>query len=105
MVDHVEPRLVAASATGRRPQGVGLPLAQPHVDVEVVALLGPEHPRQRLPHHGLGVLFHRRWRDGVVELVSLGATHRDVLVGAGERCSQLLGSGTGQTDTGGGAPA
>ena len=76
VVDHVEPRLVAAAPARRRPQRVRLVLAQPQVDVEVVALLRPQHPGQRLAHHRCRVVADGRRGDGVVELVGLGAPLR-----------------------------
>ena len=90
VVDHVEPRLVAGPPPGRRPQRVDVALAQPAVDVEVVALLGPQHPGQRLAHDRLGIVGHRRRRDGLVELVRLGPPPRDQLIGVGERRHERL---------------
>ena len=50
VVDHVEPGLVPGPPPPGRAQRVGVVLAEPHVEVEVVALLRPQHPRQRLAH-------------------------------------------------------
>jgi len=47
-------------------------LLQPPVHVEVVVLLRPEHPGERLPVHAAFVLAHRRRGDPIVELVGLG---------------------------------
>ena len=89
MVEHVEPRLVAAAPLRRRPQRVRVPLTQPQVDVEVVALFGPQHSRQRLPHDRLGILAHGRRCDGVVELIRFGPPGRDQLAGPGKRRREL----------------
>ncbi len=90
VVEHVEPRLVAAPPPGRRSQRVEVALTQPAVHVEVIALLGPQHPRQGLAHDRLRVIGHRRRRDGLVELVRLGPPPRDQLVRAGERRRERL---------------
>jgi hypothetical protein len=60
-------------------------LAQPPVHVEVVALLGPQHPGQCLPHHPLGVVTDRRRGDGLVELVRLLAAPPEEFAGVAER--------------------
>ena len=70
---------------------MGTALAQPAVDVKVVTLLGPEHPRQRLAHHCFCVLIDRRRRDRIVELVRLSPSLRDQVTGAGKRRIELLG--------------
>ena len=44
VVDHVEPRFVPAARDVRAAKRVRAALAQPHVEIEVVALLRPEHP-------------------------------------------------------------
>src|SRR5262245_23866502 len=50
-VVHVMPLLVAGGVAAPGPERGGAPLLQPPVDVVVVELLGPEHPRERLAHH------------------------------------------------------
>ena len=53
---------------------------QPQIDVEVVELLAPEHPGQRLAHDGGGVGADPRRREGGVELVGLLAAEPEHLV-------------------------
>jgi hypothetical protein len=68
---------------------MGLVLAQPHVEVEVVGLLRPQHAGQRLAHDRGGVVADRRGRDRRVELVGLGAAGLDDRVEADEGVHQL----------------
>ena len=65
VVEHMEPRLVARAPPGRRTQGVEVALTQPAVHIEVIALLGPQHPRQGLAHDRLRIVGQptgARWR-------------------------------------------
>ena len=89
VVEHVEPRLVPGAMPDGRPQRVEAALPQPAVHVEVIALLGPQHPGQGLAHDCPRVVGHGRRRDGLVELVRLGPPLSDQLAGGGERLRQL----------------
>ena len=81
-VVHVVPVVVARGGLPRRLERVGPALLQPLVDVVVVELLGPEHPRQGLPHHVGRVGVQRGRDDGGVELVRLGPPRPEDLVEA-----------------------
>ena len=70
-VVHVVPVLVAGCNLPRRLEGVGPALLQPPVHVVVVELLGPEHARQRLPHHVRRVGVEGGRGDGRIEFVGL----------------------------------
>ena len=84
-VVHVVPVVVARGGLPRRLERVGPALLQPLVDVVVVELLGPEHPRQGLPHHVGRVGVQRGRDDGGVELVRLGPPRLEDLVEARRR--------------------
>ena len=75
-VVHVVPVVVARGGLPRRLERVGAALLQPLVHVVVVELLGPEHPRQGLPHDVGRVGVQRGRDDGGVELVRLGPPRR-----------------------------
>ena len=85
VVDHVEPRLVAHAPALRMAHRVRVVLLQPHVDVEVVRLLRPQHPGERLAEHRRGVVGDPGRGDRRVELVGVGAPASDDVLGAGER--------------------
>ena len=67
----VEPAPVAAVAAGGRRPRLGRIAVEPALDVVVVELLAPEHPRERLPHHARLVVGAGRRRQLRVELVRL----------------------------------
>ncbi len=85
VVDHVRPLRVADVVPRRRAQRVRGVLAKPHVEVEGVVLLGPQHPRQSLPHDHRPVRVQRRRRDRCVELVGLRLAQRQHVVEVRER--------------------
>ena len=66
-----------------------LVLAEPDVQVEVVALLRPQHPGQGLAHHGCRVVAHLGRGDRHVEVVGLGPALLDELVDAGQRVTAV----------------
>ena len=66
-------------------------LAEPHVEVEVIRLLRPQHAGKRLTHDEPGVLAGVGRRDRVVELVGLAPAHREVAVGVCERLGERVG--------------
>ena len=68
-VQHVEPLGVPHAAPGAAQERVRLVLLQPAVEVEVVELLRPQHPRERLAVDAPLVLAERAGRDPLVELV------------------------------------
>ncbi len=80
-------------------------LTQPAVHVEVIALLGPQHPRQGLAHDRLRIIGHRRRRDGFVEFVRFGPPLRDQLSGTGKRRPDLVRALPGEPDQHRGLPA
>ena len=66
-------------------------------EVEEVVLLGPQHSRQRLPHHPGRVLADTRWCYCAVELVGLSQTALQHLrETAAERIANRVGGGPGQ---------
>ena len=65
VVDHVEPAAVAHVAALAVAQRVHVVLLEPAVEVEVVVLLAPQHPGQRLAHHA--GLVRRASVAGVIE--------------------------------------
>ena len=69
VVDHVDPFPVPDVATVTAGQRVCPVFIQPRVEVEVVVLLRPEHPGERLPHDVGGILSDRRRRDRAVERI------------------------------------
>ena len=70
-----------------------VPLGQ----VEKIVLLGPQHPRQCLPHHPRRVLVDARGRYDAVELVGLMSTAlQHLLETAVERIANRVGRGLGQ---------
>jgi hypothetical protein len=60
-------------------------LAEPHVEVEGVVLLGPQHPCQRLTHDHRPVRVQRRRRDRCVELIGLRLPQSQYVVEVRER--------------------
>lgn len=83
VVDHVVPGAVADAGVGG--ERVDAVLGQPSLDVEVVVLLAPQHPGQRLPHQAALVLAHAVRDDVLVEGVGLGPPrlHRGGELGPG----------------------
>ena len=71
-VQHVEPLGVPDAAAAAAEQRMRLVLLQPAVEVEVVVLLRPEHPGERLAVDAALVLAERARRDALVELVGVG---------------------------------
>ena len=70
---------------------------EPFVHVEEVALLAPEHPRQRLPHDIGRIFADAGWRDRVVERVGLAlALGHGLCKGAAKRIADGAGRGIGQ---------
>jgi hypothetical protein len=84
---------------------VGVSLTQPAVDVEVVALLRPQHAGQCLAHDRLGIVAQRGRRDRVVELVPLRPPLRDHVGGVGKRLRKAVGALAGEPHVDRGRPA
>ena len=89
-VQHVEPLGVADTTARSAEERVSLVLLQPPVEVEVVVLLRPEHPREGLSVHPALVLAERSGRDPLVELVGVEEPLPERLL---ERCPELLARG------------
>ncbi len=75
-VEDVAPVAVAAGLSGGGRGRLERIAVEPAPDVVLVELLGPEHSRERLPHHVLLVGRQPPRNDRGVELVGLGAAQR-----------------------------
>ena len=71
-------------AAARPRSGVDVVLLEPAVEVEVVVLLAPQHPGQRLAHHRRLVRVVGRRGDRGVELVGLGDARGEQPLDVGE---------------------
>ena len=69
VVEHVEPLAVPDMSVRLRIERIDAVLAQPHVDVEEVVLLRPEHAGEGLAHHRCGVVRGGVGRAIAIEVV------------------------------------
>ena len=71
-VQHVEPLGISHVVMSLLGQWMGLVFIQPLVKIEVIVLLAPKHPGQRLPVNTAFVVTQRPRRDPFIEFVGFG---------------------------------
>ena len=87
-VQHVEPFNVAADSLACSDQRMSVMLGQPPVEIEIVILLGPEHPGQRLAVDATFILAQFLRSDALIEFVGVGkAACKDLIEGRRMRYS------------------